>query len=81
MVRKVSISLPEESIAQLDYIRNRLHLHSQIKLSNLIQQVIFEQYAYLQRPRHGLIDCDCDCSMCSDEQICDQSGSIDRYII
>ena len=48
MGKKLSISLPEESIAQLDYIRDRLHLHPQIKLSNLIQQVIFEQYSYLQ---------------------------------
>lgn len=81
MVKKVSISLSPESLGELDYIRDRLHLHPKIKLSNLIQQVIFEQYLYLQRSRHGSIDCDGDCSICPDDQICDHSKSIDRYII
>ena len=81
MVKKVSISLTPEALAQLDYIRERLRLHPNIKLSSLIQQVIFDEYSRLRSYKHGFPDCTDDCSHCSDEPICAYSRSVDRYIV
>lgn len=81
MVKKVSISLTPEALAQLDFLREKLKLNPKIKLSSLIQQVIFDEYSRLQSSKHGFPDCTDDCSHCSDEPICDYSRSIDRYII
>ena len=81
MVKKVSISLTFESLAQLDFLREKLRLNPKIKLSSLIQQVIFDEYSRLQSSRHGFSDCTDDCNHCKDEPICPYSRSVDRYII
>jgi len=80
-VKKVSISLTPESLAQLDFLREKLRLNPKIKLSSLIQQVIFDEYSRLQSSRHGFSDCSEDCEHCPDEPICDYSRAIDRYMV
>lgn len=44
-VDKVCISLPPETLAQMDYLRKHLGLTPTIKRSQLIQQIIFDAYA------------------------------------
>jgi len=81
MVKKVSISLSPESLAQLDFLREKLRLNPKIKLSSLIQQVIFDEYSRLQNFKHGFPDCTDDCSHCSDEPICSYSRyAYDTYM-
>lgn len=82
---KVSVSLSDECIAQLESLRDTLHLSPMIRRSTLIQQIIWQCYMDHQRrnpaPMHGSPSCDGDCDHCADEPICDYSRCIDRFMI
>lgn len=47
-MNKISISLPDETLAQMDYIADRLRLHPRINRSALIQQIVYDLYMRLQ---------------------------------
>lgn len=43
-VAKVSVSLPAETLAMMEYLREHLGLSPTIKRSQLIQQIVFTAY-------------------------------------
>lgn len=53
-VTKVCIALDDECLAQLDYLRDYLHLNPSIKRSQLIRQIVFDLYMRCQS--HDSID-------------------------
>lgn len=48
MVDKVCVSLYPETLAQMDYIAQRLRLNPCIRRSALIQQIVYELYMRMQ---------------------------------
>lgn len=91
MVQKYSISMSEETLKQLEYLRRRIGLPPEVKRSQLISAVIYRLYLDevdsaadppTDPPKlHGFKDCPDDCEHCPDEPICDYCCSIDRFII
>lgn len=74
-VIKVSISLSPETVAQLEYLRDALGIYPNVKRSQLIAQIIFDDYCRHQPikavPMHGFPDCPDDCRSCEDQYVCD----------
>lgn len=46
---KTSISLPDETLVQMDYIARRLRLNPCVRRSTLLQQIVYELYMRLQQ--------------------------------
>ena len=51
---KCCVSLPDETLVQMDYLRERMRLNPSIKRSQLLQQIIYELYMRMQ-PDNGAI--------------------------
>lgn len=62
---KVSVSLPDETLAQMDYIARRLRLNPCVRRSTLLQQIVYELYMRLQ----------------PDDGTTVYNGDIDEYLI
>lgn len=74
-VKKFSISMNQDTLDRMEFLREKFKLFPGISRSQLISVIIFESYCRYHPTqefnKHGFPDCQDDCNSCADAFVCD----------